>query len=192
MHFAGVSDSPAAARMPGSGYSYFNTPSSYGSAHRLGTPSTSDGLRRGPGNTPYARGGGLGNSFSSGGGDSQVQSPLGPSGILGGFDDEGVDSSHRQDDNGYTSYGHSGGRGGPARESYSRAGGGRSPFGRTTRGRSMAASDSSFHDDGKVSGNMSFASHGGSGQETNLYSNGQNLLHPGVAATAYRPTLGPG
>ena len=65
-------------------------------------------------------------------------------------------------------------------------------FGRTTRGRSMAASDSSFHDDGKVSGNMSFASHGGSGQETNLYSNGQNLLHPGVAATAYRPTLGPG
>ena len=56
----------------------------------------------------------------------------------------------------------------------------------------MAASDSSFHDDGKVSGNMSFASHGGSGQETNLYSNGQNLLHPGGGGDSLSSCTGAG
>jgi hypothetical protein len=103
---------------------------------------------------------------------------MGPSGILGGLDDEDAGSGYRRDDNGFTSYGHSGGKSGPGRDSFGRAGGGRSPFGRTTRG-GLGLSDSSFHDESKMPGNVSFTSRGVSGQEANLYSSGHNLLHPG-------------
>ena len=111
-------------------------------------------------------------TLSSGGGDSQVQSPLDPPAFLGGSTMRVLTAAIDKMIMGTRAMVIAGGRGGPCEGKLQPRGWRAQSFCRTTRGRSMAASDSSFHDDGKVSGNMSFASHGGSGQETNLYSNG--------------------
>ena len=179
-----MGDSPA-ARMPSSGYSYFNTPSSYGSHSRQATPSIGgDGIRRGgPGNTPYTRG-----SFGSTPRGDHQNASLGPTGILSGLDDDDGDNDFGRGDNGYTSYGHSGNKGGAGggRDSLSSRGAGRSPFGRTTRSGGFGGPDSSMYDDSiRDKNNDSYQSYGhsggathGHGYEANLYSSGHNLMHP--------------
>lgn len=165
VHFAGVVPTPPAARMPGSGFSYMNTPSSFGSVSYHGTPSSSRA-----GNTPYNRG-----IYSSGGSRTEQ---LGGSGILGGLDaedDGGGDEMDNRGD-GYTNYG----LGSAKKRRESDSSRHRSPFSRTSVG--MKSADASFADARRES--SYYAGIGGDpmssghGFDSSVYASGNSLIHP--------------
>lgn len=149
--------------MPGSGYSYLNTPSSFGSASFHNTPSSSRA-----GSTPYHR-----NVHSSGGSASEHARGTGILGGLENEDDGGGDDLHTD---GYTNYG----LGSAKKRRESDGSRHRSPFSRTSVG--TKGGDASFAEARRES-----SYYAGLGQDpmpathgfdSSVYASNNSLIHP--------------